>query len=96
MGLRELRQAVVAVLRIAHGAPSAEIPMLTRARHARGLAAARMELRAFRDAWADAQLPAPIAAVYLRDAVIALESLIGAVDVEDVLDRVFSAFCVGK
>ena len=95
-GLRELRQAVVAVLRSTHGAPSAEIPMLTRARHARGLATARIELRAFRDAWADAQLPAPIAAVYLRDAVIALESLIGAVDVEDVLDRVFSAFCVGK
>jgi tRNA modification GTPase len=34
--------------------------------------------------------------VHLRAATHALEALIGAVDVEDVLDRVFSSFCVGK
>jgi tRNA U34 5-carboxymethylaminomethyl modifying GTPase MnmE/TrmE len=28
--------------------------------------------------------------------VTALESLIGAVDVEDILERVFRTFCVGK
>jgi tRNA U34 5-carboxymethylaminomethyl modifying GTPase MnmE/TrmE len=28
--------------------------------------------------------------------VTALEELIGAVDVEDVLERVFRSFCVGK
>ena len=28
--------------------------------------------------------------------VYALEELIGAVEIEDVLDRVFSSFCVGK
>jgi tRNA modification GTPase len=37
-----------------------------------------------------------IAAVHVRSAVHALESLIGAVDVEDVLSRVFSSFCIGK
>ncbi len=31
-----------------------------------------------------------------RLAVRALESLTGRVDVEDVLDRVFSQFCIGK
>jgi tRNA modification GTPase len=37
-----------------------------------------------------------VAAVHLHEAAAALESLIGAVDVEDILDRVFSTFCVGK
>jgi tRNA U34 5-carboxymethylaminomethyl modifying GTPase MnmE/TrmE len=37
-----------------------------------------------------------VAAVHLRAAVTALESVIGAVDVEDVLARVFGEFCVGK
>jgi tRNA modification GTPase len=54
------------------------------------------ELGAFRDAWSDGQLPAPVAATHLRAAVTALESLIGAVDVDDVLDKVFRTFCVGK
>jgi tRNA modification GTPase len=37
-----------------------------------------------------------VASVHLRAAVYVLEELIGAVDVDDVLDRVFSSFCVGK
>jgi tRNA U34 5-carboxymethylaminomethyl modifying GTPase MnmE/TrmE len=44
----------------------------------------------------DRSLPATIAAVHLRSAAGALEELIGGVDVEDILTRVFSAFCVGK
>ena len=95
-GLAELRRAVVDVLVRGHGAPSAEVPMLTRARHVRALETARAELGEFRSAWSEERLPAPVAAVHLREAVGALETLIGAVDVEDVLDRVFSSFCVGK
>jgi tRNA modification GTPase len=37
-----------------------------------------------------------VAAVHLRSAASALETLVGSVDVEDVLARVFSTFCVGK
>jgi tRNA modification GTPase len=37
-----------------------------------------------------------VAAVHLREATRHLEELIGVVDVEDVLDRLFSSFCVGK
>ena len=48
------------------------------------------------ETWAVGALPAPVAAVHLRAAVGALEELVGAVDVEDVLDRVFRTFCVGK
>ena len=41
-------------------------------------------------------LPAPVAAVHVREASLALDELIGTVDVNDVLARVFSTFCVGK
>jgi tRNA modification GTPase len=41
-------------------------------------------------------LPAAIAAVHVRAAVGALDELIGAIDTEDVLGRVFATFCVGK
>jgi len=32
----------------------------------------------------------------LRQAIRALESLVGRVDVENLLDEIFSSFCVGK
>jgi tRNA modification GTPase len=37
-----------------------------------------------------------VAATHLKSAVLALEELIGAVTREDVLDRLFASFCVGK
>jgi tRNA modification GTPase len=95
-GLRALTRAVVAALRARYGAPSAEVPLVTRARHRRALDEARQEVAAFRDAWTHGALPAVVAAVHVRAAVGALEELIGVVDVEDVLDRVFSTFCIGK
>ena len=50
----------------------------------------------FRASWREENLPATIASVHLRTAVLALEELIGIVEIEDVFDRVFSSFCVGK
>jgi tRNA modification GTPase len=76
--------------------PAEDAPLVTRARHEAALRRAAEELRAFRWAWESGTLPAPVAATHLRAAVTALESLIGAVDVEDVLERVFRTFCVGK
>ena len=94
-GLRALLDAVVAVVGAAAGA-STEVPLVTRARQRRALEEARAELVDFRAAWTEGGLPAPVAAVHLRSAVLALETLIGEVGTEDVLDRVFAAFCVGK
>jgi tRNA modification GTPase len=37
-----------------------------------------------------------VAATHLRAAVTALDDLIGAVTPDDVLERVFASFCVGK
>jgi tRNA modification GTPase len=95
-GLTAILEAVDGVIAARHEAPPLDAPMLTRARHAAVLRRARDELREFLAARDGGSLPAPVAAVHLRTAVGALEELIGAVDVEDVLDRVFSSFCVGK
>jgi tRNA modification GTPase len=73
-----------------------DAPILTRERHRYAVSRALDEVRAFRVAWRERELPATVAAVHLREAVTTLEDLIGAVDVEDVLDEVFRRFCVGK
>jgi tRNA modification GTPase len=72
-----------------------EAPVVTRARHARALRGARDEVAAFADALGT-ELPAEFAAIHLRDAVVALEGIIGIVTPDDVLGRVFGDFCVGK
>jgi tRNA modification GTPase len=95
-GLGELIAAVTATLGTDRRTPDLDAPLLTHTRHRRAIKQARDELAAFRNAWLNAQLPAPVAAVHLRAAVHALEELVGTVDVEDVLDRVFARFCVGK
>jgi tRNA modification GTPase len=95
-GLQELLAAIDDLLDTRHGEIAPDLPILTRARHSKAIGTARSELEGFKQAWQEEKLPATIAAVHLRTAVNALEELIGAVDVEDVLDRVFSSFCVGK
>ena len=72
-----------------------ETPVVTRARHIECLARALRDTAAFQEA-RKRDLPAEIAGTHVQDATLALEDLLGAVSTEDVLDRVFSAFCVGK
>jgi len=94
-GIPELRDAL---LRMAFGhvlADPGEAPVVTRERHARALRTARDELAEFLSAFGD-RVPMEFAATHLRAAAGALEELIGAVTVDDVLDRVFGDFCVGK
>ena len=70
-------------------------PVVTRARHREALERALAELESFAAA-RDARVEAAAAATHLRAAVLALDDLIGVVTPDDVLDRVFSTFCVGK
>ena len=70
-------------------------PVVTRARHRAALERALLELDAFSEARA-ASVDAAAAATHLRAAVLALDDLIGVVTPDDVLDRVFATFCVGK
>ena len=94
-GLDALRRAVaerVFAERIALGDLE---PALTRARHRTALERAQGAL-----AGALEQFRGPgdavLVAHHLRQATTALDELVGAVDVEDILDRVFASFCVGK
>jgi tRNA modification GTPase len=70
-------------------------PGLTRERHRTALAAAEAELAAARP-FLGRDGDATLASHHVRRAVLSLDELIGAVDIEDVLDRVFASFCVGK
>ncbi|MCH6547053.1 MAG: 50S ribosome-binding GTPase, partial [Gemmatimonadetes bacterium] len=70
-------------------------PLVTRERHRAALAHALEETVAFREARASG-IEGAVAAVHLRAAVGALETIVGVVTADDVLDRVFSSFCVGK
>ena len=70
-----------------------EAPALTQARHRQQLLRCRAALSSF--------LASPIAEIELRAedlrrAAHALGHLVGAIAVEDVLDQVFSRFCIGK
>jgi tRNA modification GTPase len=95
-GCRALVEAAVQAVAARYGAPDPELPLVTRARHRRALEEGRAELTAFVEAWSTGALPATVAAVHLRAAAHALDAVIGGVDTEDVLDRVFGSFCIGK
>lgn len=72
-----------------------ETPVLTRERQSRGVRRARDEVAAFIDAL-DGGVPAEMAAVHLREAEAALEEVVGLVEHDEVLDRLFRSFCIGK
>ena len=96
-GLAALLDRIAETLNNEHEPTSATNPVLTRERHRAALTKARSEVAAFlQNCVSESALPATLAAVHLYSARGFLEELVGTVDVEDVLDRVFSAFCVGK
>jgi tRNA modification GTPase len=70
-------------------------PVVTRARHRGALERALAEVEAFHIARGSG-VDAAAAATHLRAAVGALDDLIGVVAPDDILDRVFASFCVGK
>jgi tRNA modification GTPase len=96
-GLHDLTRTIAGILDGERVPPSATNPVLTRERHRIALTAARTDIAAFVENWQrNGVLPATVAAVLLQSARGQLEELIGSIDVEEVLDRVFSSFCVGK
>ncbi|HEV2671681.1 MAG TPA: tRNA uridine-5-carboxymethylaminomethyl(34) synthesis GTPase MnmE [Gemmatimonadales bacterium] len=94
-GLPELRRRLAAVAFGRLLALGDVEPVVTRARHRAALERAALELDEFRAA-GEAGVDTAAAATHLRAAVAALDDLIGVVTPQDVLDRVFAAFCVGK
>jgi tRNA modification GTPase len=74
-------------------APLGHEVMITRSRHRTGLSACAALLR---EAAGGVGLPAEIRAELLRMAGDEIGRLIGKIGVEDLLDRIFSEFCIGK
>jgi tRNA modification GTPase len=70
-------------------------PALTRARHRQALSRAATSLAEARPHLSE-RGDTVLASHHVREATAALDELIGVVDIEQVLDRVFSSFCVGK
>jgi tRNA modification GTPase len=95
-GLATLVESISAALNRVHE-PAASNPVLTRERHRVALTKARVEIAAFlQNCLNGFTLPATVTAVHLHSAQGYLEELVGVLGVDDVLDRVFSTFCVGK
>jgi tRNA modification GTPase len=70
-------------------------PGLTRERHRIALTRAQADLQAALPHLGP-QGDAVLVAHHIREATAALDELLGVVDLEEVLDRVFGSFCVGK
>lgn len=68
----------------------------TRTRHEAALLTAAEALDFVAGSLGDAAFPVDLLAEDLRRAIRALDSLIGRVDVENVLGEIFSSFCIGK
>ena len=75
---------------------SASAGMATRARHKAAMEWALKSLFAARSVLANGPDMYDIAAEELRHAIRALESLVGRIDVENLLDEIFASFCLGK
>ncbi len=65
------------------------------ARHRRALRDALAEVEAARRLLA-ARTEAELVAVHLRNATLCLDEILGAVTTDDILNRIFSRFCIGK
>lgn len=78
------------------GARSASAGLATRERHRHALLTAQTYIEMAQSGLAQGPDQYDIVAEDLRSAIRALNSLIGHVDVENLLDEIFASFCVGK
>ncbi len=98
-GLHELLDAVTAALSvddIGQDGTGDDFVLVTRERHRVALQTAREEIAQFLDAWVSGALPATVAAVHLHTAREALQDVTGGIALDDVLERLFRDFCIGK
>ena len=93
-GLAALRRAVVD-LAVDQPAGVDDGPTLTNLRHVDALRKAADSLGLARQSMLAAQ-PAEMIAVDVQDAIDHIAAITGAITSEDVLDRIFSEFCIGK
>jgi tRNA modification GTPase len=93
-GLAGLRRAVVGQCFNGDG-PATEAPVLANVRHRDALEKAGRALALAREAICHGH-PPELAAVDVQDAIDHIGTITGKITSEDVLDQIFSEFCIGK
>lgn len=93
-GVDHLRQAIRSQL-VGSGAEATESVLVTNVRHQAALGRARDSL-AHASASIEEGMPAEVVAVDLRAAADALGEITGAITTDEILERIFSTFCIGK
>lgn len=93
-GLESLREAIRSVVMRA-GNLHAEHPVAVNARHKECFSRVLARVEAARAAMLEGTAP-EFVALDLREALQAIGEVVGVVDVEQVLDVIFSSFCIGK
>jgi len=93
-GVEALRAAIREVV-LGGGGFTAEFPLAINARHQHCFEKVRVHLKAGMDALAVGAAP-ELVALDLREALGALGEVVGKTDIEEILDVVFSSFCIGK
>ena len=71
------------------------VPVLTRRRQTEAIRSASDHLTTFMEEL-DSGVPAEMAATHLRPAETALEELLGVISTDQILERIFRNFCIGK
>ena len=92
-GIDQLRAAILTHIR--QGATGEEAALLTNLRQQHALEAALAALAAAKEA-VTARLPHELLAVDLHNTLRALDTLTGATTTDDILQQIFSTFCIGK
>lgn len=94
-GLDALRQAIIGFFRAEDGHEGGDTPLLSDRRHREALFLARQALERFESAVAQ-NYSVEFLAVELREALQALGLITGETTPDDILERIFSRFCIGK
>jgi tRNA modification GTPase len=94
IGLEDLRDAIRDTM-LKHGREPVDGAVITHLRHRGALERAKQSLDHVRISL-ERRMPAEFIALDLRAATNAVGEIIGATTVEDVLDRIFRDFCIGK
>ncbi|XP_052863495.1 tRNA modification GTPase GTPBP3, mitochondrial [Anopheles cruzii] len=98
-GLPELLTGMKTHLERLCGAPSVESPTITQERHRFHLRKCQVCLERYRDYFSEtpeAVRDLAIATHHLRNAVRCIGKITGSVETEEILDVIFSTFCIGK
>jgi tRNA modification GTPase len=94
-GLEVLRESLASLLGADGSGEASAVAAVANPRHAEALSRARVALVRASDA-AHEGAPGEVVAIELRDAIAAIGEVTGKAIAEDLLERIFGKFCVGK